>query len=206
MLLRRLVTCISVIAAIGITQFATGFNLANFVVIPGLTRQIAFVDLLTRDGINRPSATTAHPLEFAAVLGLALPLALHQARFARPGTRFRRWLQVALIATALPLTVSRSVVLGLVIIACVLMPTWPARQLRIAYPALAGGLVALWVVEPRLISLIYQLFSKQALNPAACPAWTRTPRPGRSSPSIRGWDRDSGPSCPRRTSSSTTST
>jgi polysaccharide biosynthesis protein PslJ len=159
-LLRRLVTCISVIAAIGITQFATGFNLATYVVIPGLTRQIAFVDLLTRDGINRPSATTAHPLEFAAVLGLALPLALHQARFARPGTRFRRWLQVALIATALPLTVSRSVVLGLVIIACVLMPTWPARQLRIAYPALAGGLIALWVVEPRLISLIYQLFSQ----------------------------------------------
>ena len=89
-LLRRLVTCISVIAAIGISQFATGFNLANYVVIPGLTRQIAFVDLLSRDGLNRPSATTAHPLEFAAVLGLALPLALHQARFARPGSRFGR--------------------------------------------------------------------------------------------------------------------
>ena len=159
-LLRRLVTCISVLAAIGISQFATGFNLANYVVIPGLTRQIAFVDLLSRDGINRPSATTAHPLEFAAVLGLALPLALHQARFASPGGRFRRWLQVGLIAAALPLTVSRSVVLGLVIIACVLMPTWRGRQLRIAYPVLAGALITVWVAEPRLISLLYQLFSE----------------------------------------------
>ena len=81
-LLRRLVACVSAIAAIGIAQFATGFNLADYVVIPGLTRQVAFVDLLTRDGINRPSATTAQPLEFAAVLALTLPLALHQARFA----------------------------------------------------------------------------------------------------------------------------
>ncbi len=163
-LLRRLVTCISVIAAIGIDQFVTGFNLANYVIIPGLTRQVAFVDLLTRDGINRPSATTAHPLEFAAVLGLALPLALHQARHpgasASRGTRFRRWLQVGLIASALPLTVSRSVVLGLVAIVCVLIPTWPARQLRIAYPALAGALITFWVAEPGVISLLYQLFSE----------------------------------------------
>ena len=159
-LLRRLVACVSAIAALGITQFATGFNLADYVVIPGLTRQIAFVDLLTRDGLNRPSATTAHPLEFAAVLGLALPLALHQARFARPGLRFRRWLQVGLIAAALPLTVSRSAVLTLAIIACLLMPTWPWRQRRTAYPALAGGLIALWVAEPALIRLLYQLFSQ----------------------------------------------
>ena len=159
-LLRRLVACVSAIAALGITQFATGFNLADYVVIPGLTRQIAFVDLLTRDGLNRPSATTAHPLEFAAVLGLALPLALHQARFARPGLRFRRWLQVGLIAAALPLTVSRSAVLTLAIIACLLMPTWPWRQRRIAYPAMAGGLVVLWVAEPALIRLLYQLFSQ----------------------------------------------
>ena len=159
-LLRRLVTCISVIAAIGISQFATGFNLANYVVIPGLTRQIAFVDLLSRDGINRPSATTAHPLEFAAVLGLALPLALHQARFARPGSRLGPWLQVGLIGSALPLTVSRSAVLGLAIIALVLMPTWPLRQLRIAYPALAGALIMLWVAEPGLVRLLYQLFSE----------------------------------------------
>jgi O-antigen ligase len=159
-MLRRLVACVSAIAAIGIAQFVTGFNLADYVVIPGLTRQIAFVDLLTRDGINRPSATTAHPLEFAAVLALTLPLALHQARFATPGIRFRRWLQVGLIATALPLTVSRSAVLSLAIIACVLMPTWRGRPRLIAYPALAGGLIVLWVAEPGLIRLLYQLFSE----------------------------------------------
>lgn len=158
-LLRRLVACISVLAAIGITQFTTGFNLADYIVIPGLSRQVAFVDLLTRGGLNRPSATTAHPLEFAAVLALGLPPALHQARFAERGVRFRRWLQVGLIATAIPLTVSRSAVLGLAVIAVALVPTWPRRHRRIAYPIIAGGIATLWVAIPTLIPLLYQLFS-----------------------------------------------
>lgn len=159
-ILRRIVACISVLAAIGITQFATGLNLANFIVIPGLSRQVAFVDLLSRGGLNRPSATTAHPLEFAAVLATCLPLALHQARFAAPGIRFRRWLQVALIAAAIPLTVSRSAVLGLAVIAFVLVPTWPRQHRRRAYPIVAGGIAALWVAVPSLIPLLYELFSQ----------------------------------------------
>ena len=158
-LLRRSVACVSAIAALGITQFVTGFNLATYVVIPGLSRQVAFQDLGTRDGLNRPSATTAQPLEFAAVLALALPLALHQARFAPPGARFRRWLQVALIAAALPLTISRSAVLGLAVIAFMLVPTWPKRDRRRALPIILGAIAAIWVAVPRLAPLLYQLFA-----------------------------------------------
>ena len=159
-LLKRIVACVSIIAAAGIAQFATGLNLANYVVIPGLSRQVPFVDLLSRDGLNRPSATTAHPLEFAAVLALTLPVALHRARYAEPGLRFRRWLQVALIACALPLTVSRSAVLGLAVILFVLVPTWPKRHRRAAYKVIAGAAIAMWVAIPSLIPLLYELFSQ----------------------------------------------
>ena len=159
LLLRRLVACVSVIAALGITQFVTKFNLATYVVIPGLYRQVAFQDLGTRDGLNRPSATTAQPLELAAVLALVLPIALHQARFAAPGVRFRRWLQVALIGTALPLTISRSAVLGLAFIALMLVPTWPKRDRRRALAVLFGGAAAMWVAVPSLVPLLYQLFA-----------------------------------------------
>jgi polysaccharide biosynthesis protein PslJ len=159
-LLRRIVACASVIAAVGIAQFATGFDLANYIVIPGLSRQVAFADLLSRDGLNRPSATTAQPLELAAVLALTLPLALHQARYAAPGVRLRRWLQVALIGTAMLLTVSRSAVLGLAIIVLLLAPTWPKRQRRLSYPVLAGSVAALWVAVPALFPLLYQLFAE----------------------------------------------
>ena len=160
MLLRRMVACASVIAAVGIAQFATGFDLANYIVIPGLSRQVAFADLLSRDGLNRPSATTAQPLELAAVLALTLPLALHQARYAPPGRRFRRWLQVALIGTAMLLTVSRSAVLGLMVITLLLIPTWPKRQRRLTYPVLAGATGALWLAVPALFPLLYELFAE----------------------------------------------
>ena len=158
-LLRRIIACVSVISALGVAQFATGFNLATYVVIPGLSRQVAFVDLGTRDGLNRPSATTAQPLELAAVLALTLPLAIHQARFAAPGQRFRHWLQVALIGTALPLTISRSAVLGLTFMALMLVPTWPKRDRRRAVAVLLGGVAAIWVAVPSLVPLLYQLFA-----------------------------------------------
>jgi polysaccharide biosynthesis protein PslJ len=158
-LLRRVVACVSAIAALGIAQFVTGFNLATYVVIPGLSRQVAFEDLGTRDGLNRPSATTAQPLELAAVLALALPLALHQARYAAPGERFRRWLEVALIGVALPLTISRSAVLGLTVIVLMLVPTWPKRDRRRAIPVALGAAAAIWVAVPSLVPLLYQLFA-----------------------------------------------
>src|ERR1700733_8862135 len=158
-LLRRVVGCVSAIAALGIAQFVTGFNLATYVVIPGLSRQVAFEDLGTRDGLNRPSATTAQPLELAAVLALALPLALHQARYAAPGERFRRWLQVVLISAALPLTISRSAVLGLTVTVLMLVPTWPRRERRRAISVALGGAAAIWVAVPSLVPLLYQLFA-----------------------------------------------
>ena len=159
-LIRRIISCVSAISAVGITQFLTGFNLASYVVIPGLSKQVAFDDLLSRGGLNRPSATTAQPLELAAVLALTLPLALHQARFAGPGARFRCWLQAALIAGALPLTVSRSAVLGLAVIVVMLVPTWPKRDRWLAFPVIGGSVVSLWVITPGLFPLLYQLFAE----------------------------------------------
>jgi O-antigen ligase len=158
-LLRRVVIGGTTMAAIGIGQFATGLNIASYLTIPGFTTKVPLVDLLNRDGINRPSATAAHPLEFAAVLAICLPLALHQARFAGPGKRLRRWLQVALIGAALPITISRSAVLGIAAVALTLLPTWPKRDRRAAYVLIATGLAVTWLAVPRVMSLLYELFT-----------------------------------------------
>jgi len=158
-LLRRVVIGGTTMAAIGIAQFLTGVNIDSYLSIPGLITKVPFVDLLSRDGINRPSATAAHPLEFAAVLAICLPIALHQARFAAPGARFRRWSQVALIGAALPVTVSRAAVLGIVVILILLLPSWPKFQRRTAAAIIAAGLLALWLAIPRMVTLLYQLFT-----------------------------------------------
>ena len=158
--LGRIVNCVTVLAAVGITQFVTGLNVVKYISIPGLITKVSLTDLSIRDGFDRPSATTAHPLEFAAVLALCLPLALHRARFAAPGRRAGRWLQVALITGALPMTISRSAVLGLGAVALTLLPTWPKRQRRIAYLFMAGSIGLLWVAVPSVLTVFQHLFAQ----------------------------------------------
>jgi O-antigen ligase len=158
--LRRMVIGATSMAGIGIGQFITGLNLDSYISIPGFTVKVDFNDLLNRDGINRPSATAAHPLEFAAVLAICLPIAVHRARYAEPGARLRRWLQVALIAMALPLTVSRAALLGIAVMMLVMLPTWPKRDRRIAGALVAGGLAGLWLAVPRVVTLLYELFTQ----------------------------------------------
>lgn len=159
-MLRRIVTAGAALAGLGITQFVTGFDVTKYVMIPGLIRHMPVLDLGVRDGLNRPTATTGQPLELAAVLALCLPLALHQARFAAPGRRVRWWLQAGLIAMAMPMTISRSAVLALAVIAITLIPTWPKRDRRAAYCITLGAVVTFWVSVPRMVPVFDQLFAQ----------------------------------------------
>lgn len=150
-LLHRIVIGATAMAVLGIIEFFTGFNAVRFIEIPGLISQASPTDLLTRGGLNRPSATAAHPLEFAAVLAMSLPLALHEARYALPKLRFRRWLQVAVIAGAIPTTISRAAVFELITIGIVLLPTWPKSDRRYVYVALMASIASIFVIVPKLL-------------------------------------------------------
>jgi len=98
-LLGRIVLGASAMSVLAISQFVTGLDAAKYIQIPGLTAQTPFTDLLTRNQLNRPSATAIDPIELACVLAICLPIAVHRARFAPPGKRLRRWLQAELIGT-----------------------------------------------------------------------------------------------------------
>ena len=205
-LMGRVVACSTAVASIGILQFVTGVNLATFISIPGLITKVQLSDLLIRDGFNRPSATAAHPLELAAILALSLPLALHRARFAEAGTRGWRWAQVIIIGATLPMTLSRSAVLGLVAVAVALVPTWPRRQRTVTYLVAAAAVGAVWLAVPRLMTVFWGLFGAIGTDPSsqsrlsayssAVPFISATP----------GSEWASEPSSRRPTSLSTTST
>jgi O-antigen ligase len=166
-LLNRVVTGATALALIGIAQFGTGINVTRYIVIPGLTFNQAPTDLLVRSGFNRPSATTAQPLEFAALMVMALPLAIHFARFAPAQARLRRWLKVAAIGAAIPTTVSRTALIGLAITAAVLLPTWPRNYRRRAYAALLAAGVALLLAVPHLLSTFATLLGQIATGSAS---------------------------------------
>jgi O-antigen ligase len=158
-LLRRVVFGATAMGALGMIQFFTRLDAAMYIKIPGLVTLVPYTDLLSRGALNRPSATASHPIEFGAVLAISLPLAIHQARFAPPGQRLRRWLQVAVIGATAPMTVSRSAMLGLAMVAIVILPTWKRRERWVAYGAILTAGVAMWATVHGLVGTITGLFS-----------------------------------------------
>jgi O-antigen ligase len=157
-LLGRVIFGATAMASLAIVQFFTGLNAAQYIVIPGLTTQTPFTDLLTRDQLNRPSATAIDPIELAVVLAVCLVIAVHRARFAPDGRRGRRWVQVAIIAIALPMTVSRTGIVSLVVAGIVLLPTWPKWDRRAAYVAGLAGTAFLFATKPGLLGEFRSLF------------------------------------------------
>jgi len=158
-ILRRAVLYGSGVGALGIIEFFTSKNLLASVHVPGLRPGTTVSELMTRGSFVRPSSNTLEPLELAAVLALLLPFAIQQAF--EPGRTglLRRWLPVALIGGAMPLTVSRTSIIGLVIVLVLLIPTWRPERRRPAFIVLVIGAGLLKVAVPGLLSTTVNLFS-----------------------------------------------
>jgi polysaccharide biosynthesis protein PslJ len=157
-LLRRIVTGGTVLSVFGIVQATTGFNIANYIAIPGMSEDTTYQETLVRGDLIRPSVTTINPLEFAAVVSICLPLAIYLARNDEPRLHWRRWLQVAIIGVAQVMTTSRTSILALIAVGIVLLPTWTPRERRRAYGALLVAVFGLFLVVHGLLGTITNLF------------------------------------------------
>ena len=155
--LRRQVFGATAVALLGITEFISGINAINYIRVPGLVAQAPVTDLLVRGGLRRVYSTTSHPIEFGAVVVMTIPFALHQARFSSPDKRVLRWLQVAVLVVAAPLSVSRTAILALIVVAIVLIPSWSRKERQIAYIFIAAGFMAFLALLPSLITTIANL-------------------------------------------------
>jgi O-antigen ligase len=96
-------------------------------------------------------------------MALLLPFAIQQAFAARkPGEaarKFQRWAPVALIGVAIPMSVSRSGVIGAVVALLVLIPTWSRQRRRIFLIGLIPGIASLKVAAPGLVHTLLTYFS-----------------------------------------------
>ncbi|MGQ4418702.1 O-antigen ligase family protein [Streptomyces sp. SAS_269] len=165
-LMRRLVVMGSVVAAIGFYDFFSGTNIADSIHIPGLQTSVAQVSVMDRGAFTRPRATTAQPLEFGGMLAILLPFAIQQAfdpvRRHLHGTR--RWGPVLLIAGALPLTVSRTSIIGLLLVALVMVPRWKPARRWAAIGVMTASVAVFKVLVPGLIGTITGLFASFLSN------------------------------------------
>lgn len=159
-LLGLVVGAVGVSAVIGIIQFNTGLTLVDHIDIPGLSAHQDPGGVSARAGFVRPSGMSSHPIEFAVVLTMALPLALHFALHPRRGgPLWRRWWPVAAMALAIPQSLSRSAIVGLVVGMLIVVPGWTRRQRRLGAAVTTLLLVGIYVAIPGILGTLARLFT-----------------------------------------------
>ena len=158
-LLRRVVIAATFVGIIGILQFITGDPLR--VMLPGLRWNAdAMSGIELRGAFNRPLSTTLHPIEFSAVTAGLLPLAIHFALYSK-NTHARRnfGLAAAILAVAIPIAVSRTGVVSLVVAMAVLAMGWSWRRRLNALLIGMAAVPVIWAAIPGIVGTMIGLFS-----------------------------------------------
>lgn len=166
-LLRRIVVAGGLIGALGIVQFATKEAFIDLLPIPWLQSEVDYAAVESRGGLVRAAGTSNHPLEFAMVLAMILPIALALALREQNRSALARWTPVATILLGLTLSGSRSAVVGVLAGVLVLIPTWSRAvrwRLALAGVALAG---VVYAMSPLVLTNMRYMFLAIFEDPSA---------------------------------------
>lgn len=165
-LIRRVAIAGGLLAIVGIVQFVAGRTLVDLISIPGLSANQTGYDF-GRSGFTRPSGTATHPIEYGVVLTTLLPFALYLGLHGDRAHRVRRWFPAAAIAAIVPLSLSRSAIVGSVVGLAVLLPTWPPARRRLALIGIGALSAVIFVAVPGVLGSIVSLFTGIAGDPSA---------------------------------------
>ncbi|MGH4009576.1 MAG: O-antigen ligase family protein [Pseudonocardiaceae bacterium] len=119
-----------------VVRLITGFDPRALTASPGLRLDPFGYGGQIREGVTRGLGMTNHPIELAAVCAVALPLAVHLARYS--SRRWLWWVCAALLVTGPWVSVSRTGLLGLLLVGVALLPR--VGLVRWALGGLAVGL------------------------------------------------------------------
>lgn len=166
---RRIGIGAGLLAVLGLVQFVTGQGIVDFFgTVPGLSMAGG---LQERAGVIRSSGTAIHPLEYATAITGALPLVIAAAisRGFRPPPSHGGlwwWFPVSLITASALVSVSRAAIIGLAMAIILMIPTVPARFRTTVIGVGSVAAVAVFAVNPGLVSSTIRLFSGAASDPS----------------------------------------
>jgi O-antigen ligase len=148
-------------------QFWLTIDLAPLLrALPGFSLNFDNPAIIDRAALNRVAGTAIHPIELGVVAGMLLPLAIYLGISDTDRSVRRRWAPVALIGLAVPISVSRSAVLALVLALTVLVVLMPAPQRLAALCIMPFGLVAVFMSAPGLIGTLASFFGAGSKDPS----------------------------------------
>jgi O-antigen ligase len=141
-------------------QFWLSLDLAQYLKLPGFTIPTAdsVSALSTRNGLNRVLGTAVHPIELGVVAAILLPLAVWLAMYDTEREPWKRWVPVALIAIAIPASVSRSAIIAVALSMGMLIVLMPVRQRLLALALVPVSVAAVFVSSHGLIRTMLSYF------------------------------------------------
>ncbi|QDP94596.1 O-antigen ligase family protein [Microlunatus elymi] len=157
-LLRRIALLGGLMAILGLLQFATGRSFVDALTLPGFAVSSDFDSIQGRAGFVRAAGTASHPLEYASVLCIALPIGIVLGATDRRRGVLLRWWPPLVISLAVLISVSRSAIVGTVAGVVLLLPAIPPR-LRVKAVGVVFTLLGLvFFLVPGMIGTLRGLF------------------------------------------------
>lgn len=154
------VTLGAVGAVVGMIQFQFRYDLTTQITIPGLqlNSDLGAIETRGATGYARVRGFALHPISFGVTLATLLPISIHLAMFGDSRRRWR-WIQVALLGSAIPLSISRSGILALAVGMSVYALIWTWQQRLRALVVLVVSAMAFQAITPGLLGTIRALFA-----------------------------------------------
>lgn len=153
------------LALLGLAQFVTAVSFTDLIAIPGLT-DVFGSGVYYRNGLVRPNGTATHPIEYAALMAMMLPIAVHVAIHHTSRSVFIRWLPVISMIAVIGISGSRSAYLCALAGILVSVLAWTPRFRRWVAGIAVVVLILVSVVFPRMTRIIVSLFDDPANDPS----------------------------------------
>lgn len=146
------------------------------VVLVGFTTNFAISGFQAREALTRVSGTSTNPIELGVIAAMTLPLAIWLGFFDTARSRLKRWLPVPVIAMCVPMSVSRSAVIGLCVSLGLFLVMLPAVQRAWLLMFVPVGLVVVFGTTPGYLRTIGNSFGLGTTDPSITNRLNNYPR------------------------------
>ncbi len=167
-LIRTLVWGATICAVIAICQFGLDVDPVKWLsqLMIGMSDNGGKTTFQERVTFTRVSGTMFSPIELGVAMSLILPLAVWRGLFDRTRNRWLPWAQCVLIGAAAVCTVSRSMLLSLLIVVLLTIPFLPKAARTWAAVMVPAAAVAVFVLIPGMIATLKGTLTVGSADPS----------------------------------------